>query len=67
MYHCLMLQKNAEDREVVANKLASAKAWLADQRKQQKELNVKRDLLARGASSTGPVHWVALMWAVSVM
>ena len=67
MYHCLMLQKNAEDREVVANKLASAKAWLADQRKQQKELNVNRDLLARGASSTGPVHWVALMWAVSVM
>jgi len=29
-----MLQEDAEDREVVAAKLASAKAWLADLRKQ---------------------------------
>ncbi len=61
-YHCLMLQENAEDREAVADKLASAQAWLADLRKQQKELNVKRDLLARGASSSEHLHWFALMW-----
>ena len=56
--HCLMLQKDAEDRKVVADKLASAEA---DLRKQQKELNVTRDVLARGASSAD-----ALMWAVLV-
>ncbi|KAL0024555.1 hypothetical protein WJX79_006315 [Trebouxia sp. C0005] len=39
-------QEGAEDREVVANKLASAKAWLADLRKQQKQLDIKRDTLA---------------------
>jgi hypothetical protein len=53
-----MLQKDAEDRKVVADKLASAEA---DLRKQQKELNVTRDVLARGASSAD-----ALMWAVLV-
>jgi len=64
-YHCLMLQEDAEDREAVADKLASAKAWLADLRKQQKELNVKRDLLAAGASSSEPMHWLALMGTAS--
>lgn len=52
-----MLQEGAEDREVVANKLASAKAWLADLRKQQKQLDIKRDTLAIGATSTEPMHW----------
>jgi hypothetical protein len=60
-----MLQEDAEDREAVADKLASAKAWLADLRKQQKELNVKRDLLAAGASSSEPMHWLALMGTAS--
>ncbi|DBA69318.1 TPA: hypothetical protein ACH3X2_012897 [Trebouxia sp. C0005] len=35
-------QENAEDSEVVANKLASAKAWLADLRKQQKQLDAAK-------------------------
>jgi len=60
-----MLQEDAEDREAVADKLASAKAWLAGLRKQQKELNVKRDLLAAGASSSEPMHWLALMGTAS--
>ena len=56
-----MLQEDAEDREAVADKLASAKAWLADLRKQQKVLTVERDLLAAGASSSESVHWLAFM------
>jgi len=57
----LLFQEDAEDRQMLADKLASAKAWLADLTKQQKELDVKRDLLARGASSSEPLHWLALM------
>jgi len=38
----LMLQEDAEDREVVAAKLASAKAWLADLRKQQRQLDADK-------------------------
>lgn len=37
-----MLQKDAEDRELVADKLASAKAWLTDLKKQQRELNADK-------------------------
>jgi len=64
IYHCLMLQKDAKDRVVVADELASTKA---DLKKQQKELNVKRDVLAAGASSPEPTHWLALMWAVLML
>ena len=48
-YQCLMLPADAEDRQMLADKLA-------DLRKQQKELNAKRDLLATGASSSEPMH-----------
>lgn len=37
-----MLQKDAETRELVADKLASAKAWLTDLKKQQRELNADK-------------------------
>lgn len=57
----LLLQEDAADRQMLADKLASG---LADLTQQQKELEVKRDLLATGASSSEHMHWLA--WGTAV-
>ncbi len=61
----LLFQKDAGDQEKAACKLKAAKKWLAELRQHEKELKVERHILAAGASSSEPTHWLAFVGTAS--